>query len=140
MTFININAFSWRQFYHLQVFKHAYQIDKHLYHMSGYIEVLFSSLPFRQAVAKMYQPGGHFYQPENLRWFAVLLLINFRKKKFQKNFYLPVGQVKDKFHQPDHKIHQPWAIGPELLCTLRVYGIYYVISSKTCHQLYYKQT
>ena len=45
--------------------------------------------------------------------FTVLLLFEFLKKH-----HLPVGQVKNRIHQPDSKIHQPWAIGHCFLCTL----------------------
>ena len=46
-------------------------------------------------------------------YFTVLLLFEFLKKH-----HLPVGQVKNRIHQPDSKIHQPWAIGHCFLCTL----------------------
>ena len=46
-------------------------------------------------------------------YFTVLLLLEFLKKH-----HLPVGQVKNRIHQPDSKIHQPWAIGHCFLCTL----------------------
>lgn len=39
-------------------------------------------------------------------------------KNFPENFYLVVGQATDKFHQPDCKTHQPWAIEHALLCKL----------------------
>ena len=38
--------------------------------------------------------------------FTVLLLFEFLKKH-----HLPVGQVENRIHQPDSKIHQPRAIG-----------------------------
>ena len=46
-------------------------------------------------------------------YFTVLLLFEFLKKH-----HLPVGQVKNRIHQPDSKIHYPWAIGHCFLCTL----------------------
>ena len=45
--------------------------------------------------------------------FTLLLLF-----EFLKEHHLPVGQVKNRFHQPDSKIHQPWAVGHYFLCTL----------------------
>ena len=50
--------------------------------------------------------------------FTVLLLF-----KFLKKHHLPVGKVKNRIHQPDRKIHQPWAIGHYFLCTLYLGGI-----------------
>ena len=46
-------------------------------------------------------------------YFTVPLLFEFLKKH-----NLPVGQVKNRIHQPDSKIHQPWSIGHYFLCTL----------------------
>ena len=55
-------------------------------------------------------------------YFTVLLLLEFLKKHHlpvgQIKNHLPVGQVKNRIHQPDSKIHQPWAIGHCFLCTL----------------------
>ena len=48
--------------------------------------------------------------------FTVLLLF-----KFLKKHHLLVGQVKNRIHQPDSKIHQPRAIGHYLLCPLAAY-------------------
>ena len=45
--------------------------------------------------------------------FTLLLLF-----EFLKEHHLPSGQVKNRFHQPDRKIHQPRAIGHYFLCTL----------------------
>ena len=45
--------------------------------------------------------------------FTVLLLFEFLKKH-----HLPVGQVKNRIHSPNSKIHQPQAIGHYFLCTL----------------------
>ena len=47
--------------------------------------------------------------------FTLLLLF-----EFLKEHHLPVGQVKNRFHYPDSKIHLPRAIGHYFLCTLRV--------------------
>ena len=58
--------------------------------------LIFSSLSCGQAVAKMYWPGSHFYEPEKFSMFYSAPVIS--KKNFPENFYLPVGQVKDKFH------------------------------------------
>ena len=49
--------------------------------------------------------------------FTVLLLFEFLKKH-----HLPVGQVKNRIHQPHSKIHQPRVIGPHFLCTLLLYS------------------
>ena len=48
--------------------------------------------------------------------FTVVLLFKFLKKP-----HLPIGQVKNRIHQPDSKIHKPWAIGQYFLCTLNVF-------------------
>ena len=45
--------------------------------------------------------------------FTVLLLF-----EFLKEHHLPVGQVKNRLHQPASKIHQPRAIGHHFLCML----------------------
>ena len=45
--------------------------------------------------------------------FTVLLLFKFLKKP-----HFPIGQVKNRIHHPDSKIHQPLAIGQYFLCTL----------------------
>ena len=79
------------------------------------------SLPFGQAedTCSIYQPRHHFNQPQKLFDqpsridFTVLLLFEFLKKH-----HLPVGQVKNRIHQPDSKIHQPWTIRHQFLCTL----------------------
>ena len=47
---------------------------------------------------------------------TVLLLFEFLKKH-----YLPVGQGKNRIHQPDSKIDWPRAIGHYFLCTLYIY-------------------
>ena len=85
---------------------------------AGCKESRFYSLPFWQAVASMYQPTSHFKQyPETLfdqqNWLQSFCNLNFPKKQ-----HLPNGQVKNKNHQPDSKIHQPWAIRHDFLCTL----------------------
>ena len=46
--------------------------------------------------------------------FTVLLLFEFLKKH-----HLPIGQVKNRIHQPKGKIHYPWAIGHYFLCVLK---------------------
>ena len=38
--------------------------------------------------------------------------------EFPTKGHLPIGQVKNRIHQFDSKIHQPWAIGHYFLCTL----------------------
>ena len=48
------------------------------------------------------------------------LLQSFCNLNFHKKQHLPVGQVKNKNHQPDTKIHQPWAIRNDFLCTPKV--------------------
>ena len=60
----------------------------------------------------IYQPRRHFNQPPKL---FVLLLF-----KFLIKHHLPVGQVKNRIHQPDSKIHQPRVIGHYFLYTLRM--------------------
>ena len=50
--------------------------------------------------------------------FTVLLLFEFFKKH-----HLPIGQVKNRIHKPDSKIHQPWAIGHYFLCTLNMVNL-----------------
>ena len=45
--------------------------------------------------------------------FTVLLLF-----ELLKEHHLPVGQVKNRTHQPNNKIHQSRAIGHYFLCTL----------------------
>ena len=45
--------------------------------------------------------------------FTVFLFFQFLTKH-----HLPVGQVKNRIHQPGNKIHQPWAIEHHFLCTL----------------------
>ena len=77
---------------------------------AGCKENHFYSLSSGQAEASIYQPRRHFNQPQKL---FVLLLF-----KFLIKHHLPVGQVKNRIHQPDSKIHQPWAIGHCFLCTL----------------------
>ena len=77
---------------------------------TGCKENHFYSLPFGQAEASIYQPRRHFNQPQKL---VVLLLFKFLIKHHQ-----PVGQVKNRIHQPDSKIHQPRAVGQYFLCTL----------------------
>ena len=59
-------------------------------------------------------------------YFTVLLLFEFLKKH-----HLPVGQVKNRIHQPDSKIHQPWAIGHYFLCTLQYISKSYTMSKNT---------
>ena len=81
---------------------------------SGCKENHFSSLPFGQAEASIYQTRRHFNQPQKL---FVLLLF-----KFLIKHHLPIGQVKNRIHQPDSKIHQPRAIGQYFLCKLIFYG------------------
>ena len=66
--------------------------------------------PFGQAEASIYQPRCHFNQPP--KRFVLLFF------KFLMKHHLPVGQVKNRIHQPDSKIHQLWAIGQYFLCTL----------------------
>ena len=79
----------------------------------------FYSLSFGQAEASIYQPTSHFNQPHGKSFlmsridFTVLLSFRFLKKH-----HLPVGQVKNRIHQPDSKIHQPRAIRHYFLCTL----------------------
>ena len=87
---------------------------------SGCKENHFYSLPFGQAEASIQQPRHHFNQPQNVLTsriivFTVLLLFEFLKKN-----HLSTGQVKNRIHQPNSKIHQPRAIGHYFLCTLRV--------------------
>ena len=48
------------------------------------------------------------------------LLQSFCNLNFPKKQHLPVGQVKNKNHQPNTKIHQPRAIGHDFLCTPKV--------------------
>ena len=98
---------------------------------AGCKENYFYSLPFGQAEASIYQPSRHFNQPQKL---FVLLLF-----KFLIKHHLPVGQVRNRIHQPDSKILQPWAIGQYFLCTLygkfifqnhsRGYFYFYTIST-----------
>ena len=59
-------------------------------------------------------------------YFTVLLLFEFLKKH-----HLPVRQVKNRIHQPDSKIHQPWAIGHYFLCTLQYISKSYTMSKNT---------
>ena len=59
-------------------------------------------------------------------YFTVLLLFEFLKKH-----HLPIGQVKNRIHQPDSKIHQPWAIGHYFLCTLQYISKSYTMSKNT---------
>ena len=54
--------------------------------------------------------------------FTVLLFIEFLKKH-----HLPIGQVKNRIHQPDSKIHQPRAIGHYFLCTLAMKNNYSLV-------------
>ena len=64
-----------------------------------------------------YQPRRHFNQHQKLfdeqNAFHSSSVIGISQKH-----HLPVGQVKNRIHQPDSKIHQPWAIGHCFLCTL----------------------
>ena len=78
----------------------------------GCKEKHFYSLPFGQAEASIYQPRRHFNQPQ--KRFVLLLF------KLLIKHHLPVGQVKNRIHQPDSKIHQPRAIGHYFLCTLHI--------------------
>ena len=66
-------------------------------------------------------------------YFTVLLLFEFLKKH-----HLPVGQVKNRIHQPDSrihqpdsKIHQPWAIGHYFLCMLQYISKSYTMNKNT---------
>ena len=58
-------------------------------------------------------PKTLFDQQDSLQSFCNL---NFPKKQ-----HLPVGQVENRNHQPDRKIHQFWAIGHDFLCMLGLY-------------------
>ena len=51
----------------------------------------------------------------NLKHFVLQYFCNFNS---QKNLHLPVGQVKNRIHLPDRKIHQPRAVRHDFLCTL----------------------
>ena len=76
---------------------------------TGCKENHFYSLPFGQAEASIYQLRRHFNQPQ--KHFVLLLF------KFLIKHHLPIGQVKNRIHQRDSKIHQPQAIGQYFLCT-----------------------
>ena len=76
-------------------------------------ESQFYSLPFGQAVVRMYQPKSHFIQPEK-----ILMMSRIDYSEFPKKLYLPVGQAENRIHQPSSKIHQPQDIGHHFLCTL----------------------
>ena len=67
--------------------------------VAGCKENHFYSLPFEQAEASIYQPRRHFNWPQ--KRFVLLLF------KFLIKHHLPVGQVKNRIHQPDSKIYQP---------------------------------
>ena len=51
-------------------------------------------------------------------WLAELISQFFCYSNSSKKHLLPVGQVKNRIHLPDSKIHQPRAIGHHFLCTL----------------------
>ena len=53
--------------------------------------------------------------------FTVLLLFEFLKKH-----HLPIGQVKNRIHKPNSKIHLPGTIRPYFLCTLRIRNHFYI--------------
>ena len=62
---------------------------------------------------------------------TVLLLFEFLKKD-----HLPVGQVQNRFHQPDSKIHQPRAIGHYFLCTLYLLLVFVSVSLSILYACY----
>ena len=84
----------------------------------GCKESQFYSLPFTQAVASINQPTSHFNQAPKTLFDQQDLLQSFCNLKFPPKQHLPVRQVKNKNHEPDSKIHQPWAMGHDFLCTL----------------------
>ena len=92
------------------------------------------SLPFGQAVARMYQPKSHFIQPEKIFWMSRI-----DYSEFPKKFYLPVRQVENRIHQPSGKIHQPRATGNHFLCTLTDFTNY-TPPTLTLHLLTLKTT
>ena len=87
--------------------------------LTGHKESQLYSLPFGQAVARMYQPKSHFIQPEN---FFLMSRIDY--SEFPKKLYLPVRQVENRLHQPSSKIHQTWAIRYHFLCMLTDFTSY----------------
>ena len=46
------------------------------------------------------------------------LITVFLQSEFPKKLYLPVGQVKNAVHQPNHEIQYPRPIAWTLLCQL----------------------
>ena len=61
--------------------------------------------------------------------FTVLPLFEFFKKR-----HLPVGQVKNRIHQPDSKIRQPRAIVHYFLCTLHKFHFHPQIAGAKSRQ------
>ena len=55
------------------------------------------------------------------------LQLAIRAFKFLKKHYLPVGQIKNRIHQPDSKIHQPPAMGHYFLCTLFIFLRFFIL-------------
>ena len=86
---------------------------------SGKLKLAFTSLDFISTSPKSFLTTRI--------GFTVLLLFEFLKKH-----HLPVGQVKNRIHQSDSKIHQPRAIGHDFLCTSLVF-VY-------CQWFCYKET
>ena len=81
---------------------------------SGKLKLAFTSSDFISASPK-------YFLTSRLD-FTDLLLFEFLKKH-----YLPIGQVRNRIHWLDSKIHQPRAIEHYFLCTLSVICLCFVI-------------
>ena len=89
---------------------HFMRIIKVIKTYQGAKKIIFTACPSGKLKLAFTSPRRHFNQPQKL---FVLLLF-----KFLVKHHLPVGQVNNRIHQPDSKIHQPRANGQYFLCTL----------------------
>ena len=93
---------------------------KFIYKKQGAKKIIYTACNSGELkLAFTYQPRRHLNYPQKIfdkqNLFHRSSVIRIPKKKHQ----LPSGQVKNRIHWPDSKIHQPWAIRHHFLCTLK---------------------
>ena len=97
--------------------EHRLLHSKYKYSKQGAKKITFTACHSGKLKLAFTSPDVILTSPKNVLAsridFTVLLLFEFLKKH-----HLPIGQVKNRIHKPDSKIHQPQAIGHYFLCTL----------------------